>query len=139
MALAQYLIDKSALTRLASQAVTQALTPLVRAGLTATAGIVALEMLYSARRVAEHDRIRADLRAHEWLHAIDEDFSRAIDVQRELCTTGRHRAVSLPDLLVAAIAERHNVTVLHYDADFDLIADVTGQPTRWVVPRGSVA
>jgi len=27
---------------------------------------------------------------------------------------------------------------LHYDADFDLIAGVTGQPTEWIVPRGSV-
>lgn len=45
--------------------------------------------------------------------------------------------VPMPDLLIAATAERHDVTVLHYDADFDLIAEVTGQLTRWVVPRGS--
>ena len=42
------------------------------------------------------------------------------------------------DLLVAAAAERAGLTVLHYDQDFDLIAEVTGQPTEWVVPRGSV-
>jgi hypothetical protein len=28
--------------------------------------------------------------------------------------------------------------VLHYDSDYDLIAKITGQPARWVVPRGTV-
>jgi predicted nucleic acid-binding protein len=48
------------------------------------------------------------------------------------------RSVGLPDLLVAAVAEREHVTVLHYDADYDLVAEITGQPVRWVVPRGAV-
>jgi predicted nucleic acid-binding protein len=48
------------------------------------------------------------------------------------------RSVGLPDLLVAAVAEREHVTVLHYDADYDLVAQVTGQPMRWVVARGTV-
>ena len=39
--------------------------------------------------------------------------------------------------MIAATAERYGATVLHYDADFDVIAEVTGQPVRWVVPRGS--
>ena len=49
------------------------------------------------------------------------------------------RTVPLPDLLVAAVAERHRLTVLHYDGDFDLISALTNQPTEWVVPRGSLA
>jgi hypothetical protein len=28
--------------------------------------------------------------------------------------------------------------VLHYDEDFDRIAAITGQPTSWIVPRGSL-
>jgi predicted nucleic acid-binding protein len=48
------------------------------------------------------------------------------------------RAVGFPDLLIAAVAGRERVTVLHYDSDFDLIARVTGQPVQWVVPRGTV-
>lgn len=48
------------------------------------------------------------------------------------------RAVGIPDLLIAAVARRHGVTVLHYDRDFELVATVTGQPTEWVVPSGSV-
>jgi predicted nucleic acid-binding protein len=137
--LATHLVDKSALARLAVTDVATVLRGLVEAGLTATVGVVALEMLYSARNGSEHDQILADLRAHEWLFTEDEDFRRAIEVQRELTAVGRHRAVSLADLLIAAVAERHGVTVLHYDTDFDLISELTGQPTQWVVPRGSVA
>jgi predicted nucleic acid-binding protein len=137
-ALATYLVDKSALARLAHPQVTDVLLRLVKAGLTATTGIVSLEMLYSARNLAEHDRIRAGLSAHKWLLTDDKDFARALEVQRQLTALGKHRAVPLPDLLIAAVAERHQVTVLHYDADFDLIATVTDQPTQWIVPRGSV-
>ena len=66
------------------------------------------------------------------------DFDRAIGVMEELARHGQHRAVSLPDLLIAAVAEREHLLVLHYDADYDLVAAVTGQPMQWVVPRGSV-
>ncbi|HEU4947729.1 MAG TPA: PIN domain nuclease [Kribbella sp.] len=135
---ATYLIDKSALARLAVGDVAAVLRGLVESGLTATAGMVTLEMLYSARNGDDHGRILAGMQAHEWLYIEDEDFGRAIEVQRQLAASGRHRAVSLADLLIAAVAERHGVTVLHYDADFDLISEVTGQPTRWVVPRGSI-
>ena len=55
-----------------------------------------------------------------------------------LALRGQHRAVGLPDLLIAAVAERAQVTVLHYDADYDLVAAVTGQSTQWVIPRASV-
>jgi predicted nucleic acid-binding protein len=43
----------------------------------------------------------------------------------------------LPDLLIAAAAERHGVAVLHYDHEYELIASVTGQPVEWVVQRGT--
>jgi hypothetical protein len=66
------------------------------------------------------------------------DFDRAADVLEALARRGQHRAVGLPDLLIAAVAERAGLTVLHYDADYDLVAAVTGQPTRWIVPRGAV-
>jgi predicted nucleic acid-binding protein len=47
-------------------------------------------------------------------------------------------AVGFPDLLIAAVAEREQVTLLHYNGDYDVIAEVTGQPMQWVVPRGTV-
>ncbi len=69
--------------------------------------------------------------------ALDEScVKRALEVKAMLAERSRHRAVPLPDLLVAACAERSGLTALHYDADFERIAELTGQATRWVVPRG---
>jgi predicted nucleic acid-binding protein len=69
----------------------------------------------------------------------DAAVDRALEVQGLLATRSQHRAVPLPDLLVAACAERAGLTVLHYDADFDRIAAVTDQAMQWVVARGAVA
>jgi predicted nucleic acid-binding protein len=66
------------------------------------------------------------------------DFDRAIQVMSALCERGQHRSVAIPDLLIAAVAERAELTIIHYDQDFDRIAEVTGQRTQWVVPRGSI-
>ena len=49
-----------------------------------------------------------------------------------------HRQVKIPDLLIAAVAARNDLTVVHYDSDYEVIASVTGQPTRWAAPRGTV-
>jgi predicted nucleic acid-binding protein len=56
-----------------------------------------------------------------------------------LVKTSQHRAARLVDLLTAAVAEQHGAEVLLYDADFDHIAAVTGQPTSWIMPQDSVA
>ena len=53
---------------------------------------------------------------------------RAIELQAVLAARGQHRGPSVPDLLIAATAELAELTVLHIDKDFDLIADITGQP-----------
>lgn len=66
----------------------------------------------------------------------DGDHRRALEIQAELCARVRHRALSLVVALVAAAAEARDLVVLHYDADFELVADVTGQAHVWVVPRG---
>jgi predicted nucleic acid-binding protein len=61
----------------------------------------------------------------------------AFSVQAALAARSQHRALSLVDSLVAAVAEAHHLTMLHYDADFELIAGVTGQPQAWIVPGGT--
>lgn len=63
---------------------------------------------------------------------------RALDVQGQLASRSEHRSVPLPDLLIAACAEAAGLVVLHYDADYNRIAQLTGQAVQWVVPRGSV-
>lgn len=63
---------------------------------------------------------------------------RALEVQARLAERSQHRAVPLPDLILAACGESADLTVLHYDADYDRIAGITGQRTQWVLPRGSI-
>lgn len=139
-AVARYLADKSALARLHHPPVAAALGPLIEAGLVATCPMVEFEVLWSTRSADEFVQVRSDRRVgYEWLPTEDADWRRAIDVMQELWSGGRARSVSLPDLLIAATAERHDVAVLHYDADYDVIAAITGQATTWVVPPGTVA
>lgn len=139
MAVASHLVDKSAYGRLHLTAVYDALQPLITRGVVAICGTTALELLYSARSAKDHAHITRSIdTAFEWLPTEGIDFGRARWVSEQLANTGRHRAVGLADLVIAAVAERHRVTVLHYDADYDLLNEITGQPTEWVVPRGSV-
>lgn len=136
---ASHLADTSALARLRHPPVAAALVPLIDTGLVATCGVIEFELGWATRSSAELDQLRADRDlGYEWLATHDEDWRRALEVQATLWHSGRMRAVGLPDLLIAAVAERERVTVLHYDSDYDLIAQVTGQPMQWVVPRGSV-
>ena len=139
-AVARYLADKSALARLHLADVTSVLAPLIEAGLVATCAVIEFEVLWSTRSPCEFENTRDDRAlGYEWRTTEDIDWRRALDVQAKLWATGRMRSVPLPDLLIAAVAERNRVTVVHYDADYETIAEITGQPTQWVVDRGSVA
>jgi len=138
-AVARYLADTSALARLHRPVVAAVLGPLIEAGVVASCGVIEFELGWATRSSAEFDELRADRAAgYEWLAIHDEDWRRALDVQALLWRGGHMRAVGFPDLLVAAAAERERVTVLHYDGDYDFIAQVTSQPMQWVVPRGTV-
>jgi predicted nucleic acid-binding protein len=138
-AVASHLADTSALARLRHAAVASVLSPLMEAGLVATCGVIEFELGWATRTADEFDEVRTDRQAgYEWLATHDEDWHRALRTQAALWRGGRIRAVGFPDLLIAAVAERERVTVLHYDGDYDLIAEVTGQPTQWVVPRGTI-
>jgi len=113
--------------------------PLIRAGLVATCSIIELEVLYSARSPQSYAATRTERGLALELLAIERPtLDRAVEVQAALAARAEHRGASLPDLIIAAAAERARVTLLHYDADYDLIASVTGQPVDWVVPRGSL-
>ena len=133
-----YLIDKSALARMAHPRVQARVAPVIAAGEAATCPIVELEVLYSTRNRDEHARTRARRRlAYRNVELTRAVFERAIEVQGVLAARGRHR-LPIPDLIVAAAAESAGMTVLHYDADFDTIAAVTRQETEWVALRGSL-
>jgi predicted nucleic acid-binding protein len=130
-------VDSSVLTRLHEPAVRAVVEPMLTDGELARAGISDLELGYSARSGAEWDRLMDALASFELIETTSDHLRRARQVQRLLAE--RHqRGRKVPDLLVAAAAEERDLAVLHYDADFDRIAAVTGQPCDWVVPAGSV-
>lgn len=138
--MAKYLADKSALTRRDTRPeVRAAIEPLLLGGAIATCGIVNLELLYSASSPVVYASLASALRALPRVAVAEAMLDRALEVQARLAERSQHRAVPLPDLIVAACAESAGLTVLHYDADYDRIAEITGQSTRWVLPRGSVA
>ncbi|MFD5254911.1 PIN domain nuclease [Streptomyces bobili] len=137
MAVERFLVDKSAWERFRHPSVKARLLPLIDRGLIATCAVVDLEILYSTRNAEDHARIRMVREGFDWLPFDDGIGTRAVEVQGLLAAKGQHRRASVADLLIAATAERHGVTVLHYDADFDGIAAVTGQPAEWVVERGA--
>lgn len=132
-----YLLDTSVLTRLGEMAVMEVVRPLASQGRAARARISDLEVGFSARNDVEWDDLMNALNAFPLVETTAEHLRRALQVQRLLAVKSQ-RGRKIPDLLVAAAAEEAGYTVLHYDSDFDLIASVTGQASRWIVPRGSV-
>ena len=127
-----WLIDKSALVRLGRSPDGELWADRIQRGLVRIATVTLLEVGYSAR---DAEDLRAGLREPpvasmpvEYAAPASED--RAVEVFGLLADRGHHRAPSVPDLLIAAIAERAGLVVLHQDKDFDLIAETTGQPTE---------
>jgi len=138
VAVADYLADKSAYARLHRPAVYERLAPLMELGLVATCTLIDLEILFSTRTASEYQQVLSERAGLERLEAEQADWDRAQQVQAALAGVGLLRAVSLPDLLIAAVAERHRVTLLHYDGDFDHIREITGQNMDWIRPAGSI-
>lgn len=135
-----YLLDTSALGRLHHDAVALALRDLILARVVATCPVVDMEVLYSARGPKQFEQDVRHLRASFGrLSMNDAVHSRAAEVQALLAQRSQHRGAGPADLLIAACAEAHGATILHYDRDFDLISEVTGQPTLWVVTPGTVS
>ncbi len=112
----------------------------VGAGRIATCEMVKLELLHGARDQAEFDMLDDRFGGLPDCHIGPIEWARARGVYRRLAAVspGFQRTVGHPDLLIAAAAESAGVTLLHYDSDYDAIAEITGQPARWVAPRGSL-
>jgi predicted nucleic acid-binding protein len=129
VAVAGWLIDKSALVRLADSPDAGQWAQRIERGLVRVTTPTLLEVGYSARTAAQARSVfrTPPLSAMpvEYLTPAIED--RALDVQVALAGRGKHRAPSIPDLIIAAVAEIVGLTVLHVDQDFELIAELTGQ------------
>jgi hypothetical protein len=96
-------------------------------------------LLYSASSRTTYRALAEALRGMPRVAIEEATIRRALEVQAMLAERSQHRAVPLPDLIVAASAEHAGLAVLHYDADFDRISELTGQQAQWIVPRGTVA
>ena len=123
-------------------AVTAQFQRAVVAGAIATCDMVKLELLGNARNPSDFASMRFELDTLENCPVGPREWARALDVYEQVCRSGPgndyHRSVSHPDLVIAAAAEAAGVGLVHYDADFDTIGKVTGQPMRWLAPRGSL-
>jgi predicted nucleic acid-binding protein len=103
---------------------------LLRRGTLAVCDPVALELLRGARNVRELSALRTGLALLPTCAVAPSAWARAQDVLEGLAPDrgGRHRGVAPVHLLIAAVAQENDLPVLHDDAHFDLIAEVTGQP-----------
>jgi predicted nucleic acid-binding protein len=127
-----WLIDKSALVRLAASPDAAEWAARIGRGRVRVTTVTRLEAGYSARSGPE---LRAGWRQPplssmpvEYLTPAIED--RAVEVLTLLADRGQHRARSIPDLIIAATAELAGLTILHLDKDFEVIGQVTGQPVE---------
>lgn len=129
MVVSPWLIDKSALVRLSATADSDEWASRIERGLVRISTVTRLEVGYSARFAADHRLLLGgppiSSMPVEYLTPKIED--RALELQFALAERCLHRALSIPDLLIAATAELSELTVLHMDKDFELIAELTGQ------------
>jgi predicted nucleic acid-binding protein len=100
---------------------------------------VRLELLYSARGKDDYASLARDLNGFPTLPIAARVEPAAARCQAALAARSQHRSATPIDVLVAAVAEAHGATLLHYDRHFDAIARVTGQPMEWIAPRGTLA
>jgi predicted nucleic acid-binding protein len=125
-----WLIDKSAIGRLHLATEAAMWAQRIERGLVRVSTVTRLEIGFSARSGGDHQALFAAppiaSMPVEYLTPLIED--RAVAVQSALAERGQHRAPSIPDVLIAATAELAELTVLHVDKDFELIAALTGQP-----------
>jgi predicted nucleic acid-binding protein len=137
------LLDNSAWARFADPSLDDdrlaEIADALEAGRIATCLPFLLEAGYSARDARDHNRLLADLLALPRC-SIDETVEhRALDAQRQLARVGHHRLPPV-DLIVGALADRHGLGVLHYDRDYDLLAEKTDLhfASVWLAPAGTI-
>ena len=135
-----YVADSSAWANAADPAVRDEWAVALRNRQIATCPIVKLELLYSARDGGDFDRLDAMLGVLRDVPVTRSATNAALAALRRLAHVQplHHRGVAFPDLLIAAAAQDGTFGVLHYDAHFDLLAEVLEFESRWIAPRGSL-
>lgn len=132
-----WLIDKSALVRLSESKNAAQWALRMQRGLVRITTITRLEIGFSARSGSDlrEGRQQPPLASMPVEHLTPTIEERAVEVQTLLAGRSQHRAPSVPDLLLAATAELVQLTLLHLNKDFELIADITGQTVERLALR----
>jgi predicted nucleic acid-binding protein len=134
VAVTSWLIDKSAYVRLQLGQVANhdQWNARISRGLVRLSTITRLELGYAARSgdAGRQQFASPPLSLMPVVHLTPAIEDRALEVQLLLADRGQHRAPSIPDLLIAATAEKAGLTVLAADKDFNPIATITGQPVE---------
>jgi predicted nucleic acid-binding protein len=134
-----YLVDTSVTARAHLPEIAGIFNRLLLDGAAATCITTDLEAGYSGRNYSDVVTVAQRRRERFRVLPMNEEIAqRAREVQVNMAARGTHRSAGVVDLLTAAVAEYHGAVILHYDADFEHIAAVTGQPHMWVVPRGQI-
>ncbi len=139
-----YLLDNSAWARLWHPALSEGRREEIAEAITSRRMYACLPFLleagYSARDRDDYGGLMRTLRSLPYAPLDDPAQSRAIDLQGDLVMCGHHRLPPV-DLLIAALAERHGLTVLHCDKDFDRIVDRTSvvMDAEWLAPPATFA
>jgi predicted nucleic acid-binding protein len=134
----KYLVDTSVAARVGNERVRAVVRALLLAGEVARTSIVDLEIGNQARNSSEWNTLLDAVASFPLIETNEAHIKRALQVQRILAERSQ-RGRKVPDFLIAAVAEQLDLTVLHYDADFEIIAATTGQQVQWVVPPGEVS
>jgi predicted nucleic acid-binding protein len=111
---------------------------LLMQGRLAACQMTALEYLNNVADPKGYETLWSALHAQRWIDITAEAMNRALEVHREMAVRSQHRHFRPPDLIIAAAAELNGAIVLHYDAGFDRIGEITGQDMEWVAPKGSL-
>ncbi|MEV0278283.1 PIN domain nuclease [Streptomyces sp. NPDC050610] len=113
--------------------------PVLRQGRIGMCAPTEAELLFSARSTDQYERIHEGFGAlYAWRGVPDDAWARVHELQSGLARAGCHRSAGIVDLLVAVTALHHRLTLLHYDRDFETVAEHTGLRTQWVAEPGAV-
>ncbi len=133
------LIDTSAWARAGNPAVLEQWAQTLRSDRLRLAPAVRLEILLHARGSGDFEALAEQLSALRATAITGSILRAAEDAMRRLA--GRsHGAQRIPivDYLVAATAEEIGAAVLHYDRDYDTLAEVMAFDSVWLAPPGSL-
>jgi hypothetical protein len=136
----RFCIDTSAWHRATDSRVAAVWRRYLEADELAICSQVRLEILFSAQSAKDYDALAHELSGLPTIPTDASVFERALEVQQLLAHVGglHHRSVKIADLIIAAAAEAARATILHYDSDYDRIAELTSQSVQWIAPPGSL-